>query len=232
MDPFIYTFKDHQIEISPRRHKKARRLNMRFDPLKNNVILTLPPKATQKHMADFLKKAEGWIQKKISGHVEVTPFEAGTEISLLGKSFTITHQRNFIGRHVKAEGRVLMVFGPKERLNDMVTVFLKGYAKKEFTKICEGYAEQIGKDINKITIRSQKSRWGSCSSQGNISLSWRLLLAPYDVAAYVCAHEVAHLEEMNHSADFWKIVADMSPHYKEHIKWLKEKGQALFQQGV
>jgi len=232
MTPFIYTLNDHNVEVHPRRHKQAKRLNMRFDPLKNTVILTLPPRATQKQMADFLKKAEGWIEKKVSKKVEVVTFEDRGVINLLGEQLTITHQRNFTCRAVKIEGDNLVVYGPKDRLGDMVTVFLKRHAQEKFTEICENYAEKTGEDINKITIRTQKSRWGSCSSQRNISLNWRLMFAPYEVASYVCAHEVAHLKEMNHSKAFWKIVESLSPTYKENVKWLKDNGQDLFKYGA
>jgi len=114
----------------------------------------------------------------------------------------------------------------------MMTIFLKRHSKAELTKICTSYASKIGKDINKITVRDTKSRWGSCSSQGNISLSWRLLFAPRAVAEYVCAHEVSHLREMNHSASFWKLVAALSPLYEESRSWLKKNGQQLFKYGA
>jgi len=231
MTPFSYPLKDQNVEICPRRHKQAKHLNMRFDPLSHKVILTLPPRATQKQAVDFLKKAEGWIEKKLSNKVEVIPFKEKSIITILGKQLTIIHQRNFICRTVEIEGDNLVVYGPKDRLSDMVTVFLKRYAQRKFTEICEGYAEQIGQDINKITIREQKSRWGSCSLQRNISLNCRLLFAPYEVASYVCAHETAHLKEMNHSRAFWKIVGTLSPAYKESIKWLKDNSQELFKYG-
>lgn len=231
MTPFVYTLNNQNIEIYPRRHKQAKRLNMRFDPLKNSVILTLPPRATQKHMTDFLKKSEGWIEKKMSQKVDVFSFDDQRIVNLLGEQLTIVHQRNFISRSVKLKESKLIVSGPKDRLNDMVILFLKRYAQEKFTEICEGYADQIGEYINKITIRTQKARWGSCSSQRNISLNWRLLFAPPQVAFYVCAHEVAHLKEMNHSKAFWKVVERLSPAYKDNIEWLKKNGQGLFRYG-
>jgi len=81
--------------------------------------------------------------------------------------------------------------------------------------------------IKKISFRNQKSRWGSCSSKGNINISTRLLFAPDDVLEYVCIHELAHLKEMNHSRRFWNLVAEAMPDYKDKKKWLKEKGDQL-----
>lgn len=232
MTPFIHTLNDHKIEIHPRRNAQAKRLNMRFDPLKDILILTLPPRATKKHMADFLKQAHGWIQKKILTKGEGIPFKEGLIIPLLGKNFTLKHQSNFKFLDVKIQENILTVYGSPERFNDMVTIFLKHYAKEELTKICETYAKKMGKTINRITLRNQKSRWGSCSSQGNISLNWRLLFTPRDVAVYVCIHEVAHLTEMNHSPSFWKIVSNFDPAYKDSQQWLKKKGDSLFHYGI
>ncbi len=84
--------------------------------------------------------------------------------------------------------------------------------------------EYFHQNINKISFKNQKTRWGSCSGKGNINISTRLLFAPDDVLEYVCIHELAHLKEMNHSKRFWKLVGDAMPDYKEKLKWLKENG--------
>ena len=86
------------------------------------------------------------------------------------------------------------------------------------------YAEIMGVTYGRITIRDQKSRWGSCSAEGNLNFSWRLILMPIEVMDYVVVHELAHLKEMNHSKAFWEEVEKVLPDYKEQRKWLKENG--------
>lgn len=100
-------------------------------------------------------------------------------------------------------------------------------AKEYIPKRAAYYAGLLGVDYNTITIRDQKTRWGSCSSKGNLSFSWRLILAPPKVLDYVVVHELCHRLEMNHSPRFWALVESMIPDYKTHRKWLKENGEKL-----
>ena len=89
------------------------------------------------------------------------------------------------------------------------------------------YAPLVGVDYGRITIRHQRTRWGSCSSNKTLSFSWRIMLAPPRVTDYVVIHEVCHLRHMNHSKEFWNMVESLDPDYKEHRRWLKENGNTL-----
>lgn len=89
------------------------------------------------------------------------------------------------------------------------------------------YASLIGVDYGRITIRHQKTRWGSCSSKGNLNFNCLLMLAPSEVIDYVVVHELCHRKEMNHSKAFWNEVAKILPNYKESKKWLNEEGNKL-----
>lgn len=100
-------------------------------------------------------------------------------------------------------------------------------AKDYIPKRVEYYHQFTGGHYEKITIRDQKTRWGSCSSTGTLSFSFRLMLAPPRVLDYVVVHELCHLTHMNHSKEFWNMVENILPDYKEHRKWLKENGHTL-----
>ncbi|MDE6567167.1 MAG: M48 family metallopeptidase, partial [Lachnospiraceae bacterium] len=89
------------------------------------------------------------------------------------------------------------------------------------------YARQIGVDYGRITIRNQKTRWGSCSGKGNLNFNCLLMLAPAEIQDYVVVHELCHRREMNHSPRFWAEVAKIMPDYQERRKWLKEHGQEI-----
>ena len=109
---------------------------------------------------------------------------------------------------------------------------LRALAKEAVNYIPERvkyYAPLIGVTYGRITIRSQKTRWGSCSSKGNISFNALLMLAPEEVRDYVVIHELAHIRQMNHSKDFWNIVSYFDPSFREHRKWLKTEGTKLIE---
>lgn len=89
------------------------------------------------------------------------------------------------------------------------------------------FAKIMGVDYGRVTVRDQKTRWGSCSAKGNLNFNWRLILAPGEVLDYVVVHELAHRREMNHSERFWRLVGDVLPDYEERRRWLKENGDML-----
>lgn len=100
-------------------------------------------------------------------------------------------------------------------------------AKAVISKKAAYYAQIMGVTYNRITIRDQKTRWGSCSAKGNLNFNWKLMLAPEKVLDYVVIHELAHRREMNHSSRFYAVLAEVMPEYKEWQKWLRENGKQL-----
>lgn len=112
-------------------------------------------------------------------------------------------------------------FTPEE-----ITVY-RNQARKIFPERIRYYEPLLGVRANQIHIKDQKTRWGSCSSKGNINLNWRLILAPQEVMDYVIIHELCHLKEMNHSKAFWELVEQICPDYRERKKWLKENADKL-----
>ena len=103
----------------------------------------------------------------------------------------------------------------------------KKYARKIFEAKVTYYQQFTGGNYTSITIRDQKTRWGSCSGRGTLSFNWRLILAPPEILDYVVVHELCHLTHMNHSKEFWNLVGSVIPDYKVRRKWLKENGHTL-----
>ena len=100
-------------------------------------------------------------------------------------------------------------------------------AKEVIPRQAEYYAKLLGVDYGRITIRRQRTRWGSCSGKGNLNFNCLLMAVPQEVRSYVIVHELCHRKEMNHSARFWAQVEKIIPDYKAHRKWLKDNGSAL-----
>ena len=103
----------------------------------------------------------------------------------------------------------------------------KKYARKIFEAKVAYFQQFTGGNYTSITIRDQKTRWGSCSGRGTLSFNWRLILAPPEILDYVVVHELCHLTHMNHSKEFWSLVGSVIPDYKIRRKWLKENGHTL-----
>lgn len=109
--------------------------------------------------------------------------------------------------------------------------WMRARAKSELAPRIEKYCKEMGVTVAKLTIRDQRSKWGSCSSRGTISMNWRLIMAPSEFVDYLVVHELAHRKEMNHSPRFWAIVEKHCPNYRQAEKWLKENSDRLMAWG-
>ncbi len=125
------------------------------------------------------------------------------------------------------EGHLAKLPERKPRLTEAELQTLARHAKEVLPEIAARYAPLVGVDYGRITIRAQRTRWGSCSAQGNLNFNCLLMLTPDDVMEYVVVHELCHRKEMNHSSRFWAEVERVLPDYRRSRRWLKENGGAL-----
>ena len=125
----------------------------------------------------------------------------------------------------------LSVAGPDledpEPLRDALEAWYRRRAKVEVAPRLDAACARAGTSYKRLSIRGQRTRWASCSSSGTMSFNWRLLLAPAEILDYVVEHEVAHLELLDHSDRFWRLLGSRSPRYREHERWLRRNGPAL-----
>lgn len=126
---------------------------------------------------------------------------------------------------------LLVVRGREEHIGRRLQDWLKRQARADLSTASAHYAKQLGLKFRRLHIRDQATRWGSCTSNGTLSFSWRLVLAPPAILNYVAAHEIAHLEEMNHSAAFWALVEKIYPNMEEARQWLNQHGAELHRYG-
>ena len=192
--------------IRLRRHRRARRYTLRIHPTDREAILTMPPRGTIAEAKEFARLHGGWIAARLGRLPKAAPFQSGTVLPLRGVPHRIVHragERGTVWTETRDSGdKVLCVAGGAEHMERRVHDFLKREARKDLQKASLAYAQELGVKVKRVSIRDQSSRWGSCTSAGSLSFSWRLVLAPPFVLDYLAAHEVAHLVEMNHSARF------------------------------
>ena len=144
----------------------------------------------------------------------------------------VEKNEGWIEQHVDLARQRLDRIGPVEPLTKEELSALAQQALLEFPPRVASFARQMGVDYGRITIRNQKTRWGSCSSKGNLNFNCLLMLAPRGVQDYVIVHELAHRREMNHSGRFWSEVEHVLPDYRQQRQWLKEHGSELMMRNL
>lgn len=217
------------LPILIRKHAKSRRMVIRYNPAGHSVSLTLPRYVSIRQGLRFVEEKRVWIEQRILEKKAPVPFADGQTIPLLGMLYTLQHVG---GRGVvRIEGDTIIVPGDSAFMARRVREFLKRVARDTIAEIAAKKAKQLGKTVSKITLRDTSSRWGSCSHDGNLSFSWRLVFAPYDILEYVTCHEVAHLKHHDHSPAFWIAVGLLYPDYEKAKQWLKINGSELYAYG-
>ncbi len=212
------------IEVTLRRSAQARRLSLRVSRLDGRVTLTLPRHVSDREAVAFARSREGWLRKHLAGvGDEVRPLIGGT-LPYRGADIRIV--AGAVRRPTLHDGQLLVPPDPA-RAPARLHVFLKLEARDRLAEASDRYAAALGRSYGKISLRDTRSRWGSCTSTGDLMYSWRLIMAPPAVLDYVAAHEVAHLVEMNHSAAFWAVVARIYPDHARCRGWLRREGDRL-----
>jgi hypothetical protein len=212
------------VEITLRRSARARRFSLRVSRLDGRVTLSLPLGAREAEALAFARDQEGWIRQALATLPQHAVVGHGTLLPVEGARLMI---REGAGRLVRIEGDSLLVPGDPAQVAVRVGAFLQVRARDRLAAACDLHSRALAQPYSRLTLRDTRSRWGSCTSDGGLMFSWRLILAPPEVLDYVAAHEVAHLAEMNHSPAFWAVVARLCPGYGPKRAWLKRHGQAL-----
>ena len=139
----------------------------------------------------------------------------------------LLEKENWIRQKVKLQKENAMKRQEKREMPEAEKKYYRNLAREVLGARTGYYARKMGVTYGRISIREQKTRWGSCSSAGNLNFNWKLILAPPEVLDYVVIHELCHLKEMNHSKAFWDEVEKVMPEYETYKLWLKENGWRL-----
>jgi len=212
------------LDITLRRSARSKRFSLRVSRLDGRVTLSLPLRARETEAMAFARSQEGWLRAALARMALPQEVGIGSVLPVEGRMLQIV---GGAGRGVRIEAEALVVPGDPALVGARVAGFLKARARVRLVAASDHYAQTLGVQFTGVTLRDTRSRWGSCSSSGGLMYSWRLILAPPSVLAYVAAHEVAHLVQMNHSAAFWAVVGQVFPSWQTERRWLHDQGQAL-----
>ena len=223
-------------QVRLRRHPRARRYTLRIHATTREVVVSMPPRGSIKQATEFAQKHGAWIVARLQRLPQAAPFGHGTVVPLRGVDHRIEHRHGARGTVWTEVGEVgehlLCVAGSEPHVPRRVRDYLKREAKADLEIASKRAAAALGVTLKRVSIRDQSSRWGSCSTTGVLSYSWRLILAPPFVLDYLAAHEVAHLVEMNHSRAFWRVVQRVCPDMDRAKTWLDAHGTALHRYGM
>jgi predicted metal-dependent hydrolase len=216
------------------RSSRARRITLRIRAGTSDPILTLPARGNLAVAADFAARHAGWLATRLARLPAQIPFRAGKTLPIRGLDHHIIETgalRGLVRAKRIGEVRILEVPGSPEHVSRRVTEFLKREARRDLETAVARHLAAAKVAARRISIKDTKSRWGSCSANGTLSFSWRLILAPPFVLDYLAAHEVAHLRELNHSHKFWRVTRVLCPRTDDAEAWMKRYGVQLHRYG-
>jgi predicted metal-dependent hydrolase len=219
-----------------RRSDRARHARIVVDA--SGVEVVVPRRMALRHVEPFVREKSPWIERTLRRFREAeqalpTPLlDDGGVVPYLGRELELrVHvEPGRVRDHVARRGDVLHVRvgeGGPEAVRGALERWYRRRARVDVAAKLDVATGRAGTSYTRLTIRSQRTRWASCSSSGAMSFNWRLLLAPEPILDYVVEHEVAHLEVLDHSPRFWRLLASRCPEYREYERWLRLNGSAL-----
>lgn len=223
----------HPIRLRLEVNSKARRLILRLDERRREAVAIAPTKRQIREAVAFARERVDWISTRLQHLPEIVSFSEGSIISYRGAPCRLTATGDGrLAKLIPGNPAVLSAPGDPDTLDMRVTRYLKKQAKADLTRCVKRHTATLGVDYKGISVKDTRSRWGSCTADGQLSFSWRLVMAPPPVLDYVAAHECAHLIEMNHSPRFWSHVAACCPDWKRQRAWLRQHGAELQSAGI
>jgi predicted metal-dependent hydrolase len=191
------------------------------------------PEDTTTDPEEILIENTTWIlekKRKYDTYREQIPereFKEGESFPYLGDHYEIIVEQRPASQVVETEFRLAQHHVEQTSIKRALETLYRRKGRELFEKRADHFADEMGVEYDKIEIRNQRTKWGSCSTTGTLGLNWRLMMAPSDVVDYIVIHELAHLREQNHTEEFWSLVEASDPEYKEHARWLEDNGTQL-----
>lgn len=215
-------------------HRRARRVSLRLDRTRREIVATAPSQRRLAEAAAFAKERSGWIAARMAELPDAAPIHPGMTLEVFGEPVLLEHgagRARWIDATPETPARIAAM-GEGEGYARAVILVIRRRALAVLTERTAVHAARLGAPMPKVSIMDAKARWGSCrppmkGHSASIRYSWRLALAPYAVADYVAAHECAHLLELNHGPRFWAHVKALVGDHSRHRAWLRDEGARL-----
>ena len=215
-----------------RRSDRARRARIVVDA--DGVEVVVPRRMALRHVEPFVAEKQEWIERTLARYRQepAATLADGGSVPYLGErlELRVKVEPGRVRPHVARRGdRLVVKVGERgtAAVADALERWYRKRARDEVAPRLDAATARAGTHWTRLSIRGQRTRWASCSQDGAMSFNWRLLLAPEEILDYVVEHEVAHLEVLDHSPRFWRLIRSRVPDYKQHERWLRRNGPAL-----
>jgi predicted metal-dependent hydrolase len=211
------------------RVRRARRYILRVRP-DGTLRVTVPTGGSRREAEQFVRKHQRWIRRerdRVRSQHAPREWSNGSEILLRGEVVRISLERR-VDDVVASFGERTIIISPAAAVRAAIEADLKELAKQEIVSRLGELAAQHGIQPGAVSVRNQRSRWGSCARNGNIALNFRLVQMPPHIRDYVLLHELMHVRQQNHSRRFWKLVESVCPEFRAAERWLRTTGKTLF----
>jgi predicted metal-dependent hydrolase len=209
-----------------KRTRRARRVRLRVDARRGDPVLVLPLRMALRDGRAFAESNAAWLRARLEELPPRTPFAPGAAIPILGVARVLVLDTAARAGVLLTENMIL-VGGQHDRFAHRLVAWLKRLARERIVARAAELAARIDRTPGRVGVRDQRARWGSCSRNGDLSFSWRLILAPPEVLDYVVTHEVAHLVHPHHGPRFWRLVERLMPGHETQRRWLDRHGAGL-----
>ncbi|MCL6445075.1 MAG: M48 family metallopeptidase [Alicyclobacillus sp.] len=228
--PFINSPFAAQVHIIRSRNRVK---TMSVQVTSEGIIVRVPERVPESMIWRWLEEKRSWLEKQLMdrGQPDANPTEAPWVVQPIyyqGNALRMRYTANNRSAwQFRTDGKTLCVSGPAANASDpavrhAIIHWLREEAKATLIPRAAAWSRKLGYEYAGIRVKTQHSRWGSCSAKRNVNLNWRLVQTPSRVMDYVIVHELCHLKELNHSARFWRLVETAMPNYQEAIIWLKQ----------
>lgn len=229
-DHLVLDLVDREVRVGVKVSPRAVRFTLRLGV--GDPVLTVPERTRLSDALDFLDRHRGWLAERLARRPQPVPFADGALVPFRGEIHRVDHRpdvRGTVWREAAEDAPRLVVAGGVDHLPRRLTDFFIRSARADLAPAVAHHAARLAIEIRnpRIRIKDTRSRWGSCTADGELSFSWRVVLAPPFVLDYLAAHEVAHLAELNHSRAFWQLVRRTCPEMDAGRRWLKLHGAGL-----
>ena len=221
-------------EVTVVRTDRKKTASLRVE--EGQVSIVVPRALDEERIAGILKKKNRWIKEKISIHGQFNlskskEYVSGESFTYLGRNYRLKVVSS-TKRSVKLVSGRLVVNIPRDRgeaqyVSEAITEWYRARALSRLREKVARYSKQVGVEPESVSIKTLKSRWGSCSRSGDLLFNWKIIIAPSPIVDYVVVHELCHMKHHNHSHEFWREVERILPDYLQHKEWLKSNSLSL-----